>query len=413
MSNAKADSAGSTGSISAQHVEGPRHHPFAAEHPLGCDPGAEGLGAQLALVQCVLDNARESAIITDLNGRIRYVNRAFELTTGYLREDVLGRSPSLLKGGVQNEAVYAELWATLTSGRTWAGRLINRRRDGSRYPDDVMINPIKRASGETVGYMSLQRDVSDDVRVANRLRYEQRFETLGRAVSGILHDFNNLMAAVTGYASLAMTDLPPEHPAREDLDGILDATRRAKALIAKLLTLRSTRQAACETADAALVGSGIMQLARRLIPAAIALHLHINGEGLVASIAPSDLEQVLLNLLLNARDAISGSGRIKIELDAHTGSGIDDSRPGREWIRLRVSDTGSGVPEHIRGELFEPFVTTEDEQHGTRLGLSTVHGLVASCGGHIHFETGDGVGTVFTILLPRGVATTPDDRGAT
>jgi PAS domain S-box-containing protein len=245
-------------------------------------------------------------------------------------------------------------------------------------------------------------DVTERKRLEEQLRHAQKMESLGRLAGGMAHDFNNLMTAVLGHASFASAGLPEGHEARAELAEIEHAARRASDLTRQLLAFARIQLVSPCTVDVNELVLGLDALLRRLIGEDVELIAVLEPLPLCASVDPRQLEQVLVNLVVNARDAMPGGGRIVVETAELT---LRDpgklSLPDGPYVRISVRDTGHGIPEEIREHLFEPFFTTKGPGKGTGLGLATCYGIVRQCGGHIAVESAPGAGTCFEVYLPR------------
>jgi PAS domain S-box-containing protein len=270
-------------------------------------------------------------------------------------------------------------------------------RDERRLVCDAQGNPT-----EIIGAWS---DVTDRMNLEKQLRQSQKMEAIGQLSGGIAHDFNNLLGAIIGNCELARMDLDTTHPATESVDQILAASRRAGHLVEQILTFARVERAEHRRIDPVPVVEESVRLLRSTLPAGVQLVL-LRGEGLPAILADeTQFQQVLINLGTNAWHALEGgAGRISVELSAATvdallASGCPDLHPG-SYLRIRVEDTGHGMPPAVLERIFEPFFTTKEVGRGTGLGLSVVHGIIRSHGGAIAVESAVGVGTTFDLYLP-------------
>ncbi len=349
--------------------------------------------AETARLAAAIEQTSESVVITDVDAAIRYVNPAFERASGYSRDEAVGRNPRILQSGVQTPAFYSEMWDTLLRGETWRGELVNRRKDGSLYTEVAAISPIRDASGQTTAYVGVKRDVTAERALEARLSQAQRLEAIGQLAGGIAHDFNNLLAVIRGYADLARAEVPEGGPAADDLARVVLAADHASALTHQLLTF-SRREATEPTVlDPAEVVGELAPMLRRLLGE----HIELEVAAAVPSVGcvridRSQLDQVAMNLVANARDAMPDGGRLAIRIEP-----LDD---GAGWVRLAVSDSGVGMDDATARRAFEPFFTTKDPGHGTGLGLATVYGIVTAAGGRVGLVSSPGHGTTVTVDLP-------------
>ena len=355
------------------------------------------------LLGAAVDQAVESVVITDTAGAIQYVNPAFLGAFGYPREDVLGANPRLLKSGRHDEAFYRQMWDTIGDGQVWRGRLHNRRRDGSVLIEDAIISPVREAGG-TSHYVKVARDVTYEVELEGRFQQAQKMEAVGRLAGGVAHDFNNILTVISGYGELlsqAGAGMPGGW--REEIAAINEAADRARGLTAQLLAFSRKQKLEPAVIELDAVLRGIEPMLRRLIGEDIALGLTLESSRSTVFVDRGQIEQVILNLVVNARDAMPHGGRLTLRtrrqrIDAQ-GLGARDARPG-DYAILEVQDTGTGMTEEVKAHLFEPFFTTKPEHEGTGLGLATVYGIVAQSGGFIEVDSTLNRGATFRILLP-------------
>lgn len=364
---------------------------------------------RLAQVQqqlsAAIEEAGETIVITDTAGTIVYVNPAFERITGYSQAEALGQNPRMLKSGRHDEVFYRQLWATLQSGEAWHGHLINRKKDGSLYTEEATISPVYGQGGVIVNYVAVKRDVTRELRREEQLRQAQKMEAVGRLAGGVAHDFNNLLTAISGYTGLLLARFPnPADPIRQDLEQIQKAGERAASLTRQLLAFSRKQVLQPEVIDLNGTVADMDDMLRRLLGEDIDIRTDL-APGLGRVLADrGQLEQVILNLAVNARDAMPGGGRLTIETanvvldEAYAGQQVE-VRPG-PYVRLAVSDTGAGMGPEVLSYLFEPFFSTKGQQ-GTGLGLATVHGIIKQSGGHIDVYSEQGYGTTFNVYLPR------------
>ncbi len=351
-----------------------------------------------------VEQTADSIMIHDLDKTIRYVNPAFTRLYGYEPDEVVGRYAGLLDSGHHEPSFWTALWAFVAAGLTWSGTIVNRRKDGTLFEVESVISGIRDPAGAVTSYIQTDRDVTREHELEDRLRQAQKMEAIGQLAGGIAHDFNNILTAIRGYGELARDPAASEDQRRADLDEVVANADRAAELTGQLLAFGRRAVLRPEVLDPAAVVGGIVPLLRRLIGE------HIR---LVTSTAPgaghvrvdrSQLEQVIVNLCVNARDAMPSGGRLTIataavELDEADAARIAEATPG-SYVELAVADTGTGMDEATRAHIFEPFFTTKPTGEGTGLGLATVYGIVHQSGGTIAVASEPGKGTTFRILLP-------------
>jgi nitrogen-specific signal transduction histidine kinase/CheY-like chemotaxis protein len=255
-----------------------------------------------------------------------------------------------------------------------------------------------------VSRVLLARDITEERRLRDQLRHTQRLEAVGTLAGGIAHDFNNLLSVINGYARMALESVAPEHPVHEDLAEILAAGGRAATLTRQLLAFGRRQVLKPEVLDLNEVVGGVEKMLRRLIPEDIALATRL-GSGLRrVQVDPGQLEQVLVNLVVNARDAMAGGGHIVVStagvLLAEDDPRRDEEAPPGDYLCLKVADDGAGMDEATRARCFEPFFTTKPPGKGTGLGLSTVYGIVRQSRGFLRVESAPGQGASFELYFP-------------
>jgi two-component system cell cycle sensor histidine kinase/response regulator CckA len=341
-----------------------------------------------------VEQAAEAIMVTDVDGAIEYVNPAFERISGYTAPEVLGANPRILKSGKHQEQFYRELWETLRRGEVWSGRFVNRRRDGSLVEEDATISPVRDPSGKVAHFVAVKRDVTQEALLEQQLRQVQRLEAIGRLAGGVAHDFNNLLQAMLSQTQLIRTS--PDDPSRvaSTVAELEQHIRRGAALSRQLLLFSRRETAKPERLDLNEVVGGATQLLRRLVRENIAFAVALAEEPLPVVADRGQLDQVLMNLVVNAADAMPEGGRLAIATGPGEGQTV--------WVS--VEDSGHGVPDEIRDRIFEPFFTTKGADKGSGLGLAVVHGIVSQHHGTISVSDREGGGTVFRIELPRADA---------
>jgi PAS domain S-box-containing protein len=371
-----------------------------------------GVLARALLIQtreqlsAAIDQAGEAVMITDPAGTITHVNPAFERITGYTWSEVMGQNARFLQHDQPEPDFFEKLWATLCAGEVWHGRMINKKKDGALYTAEATIIPVRGDNGATVNYVGIQQDVTGKLQLEEQLRQSQKMEALGRLAGGIAHDFNNLLTVINGYSELLLTRYPDlQDPHRYDLEQIKKAGIRASALTQQLLAFSRKQSLQPQVLNLNQVVNNTHQLLRRLIGEDLNLILDLNPNLAQVMADPGQVEQIMLNLAVNARDAMPEGGKLVIAtdnviLDEAAVRSYPEAVPG-SYVLLTVTDTGIGMSQEILAHIFEPFFTTKAQGKGTGLGLATVHSIVKQHGGHIWAETELGRGTTFKIYLPQ------------
>jgi len=355
-----------------------------------------------------IEQSAETIMIANAEGLIVYVNPAFETTTGYPREEILGQNPRLLQGGKHDAEFYREMWALLAAGETWRGRMINKRKDGTLYEEDATISPVLDAAGKIINYVAAKRDVTHQARLEAQLQQAQKMESIGRLAGGVAHDFNNLLMGIMGYTELCRDTIEPDHPIREYLDEIISGAQRSAEITRQLLAFARKQTIAPKILDLNDAVESMFKLLRRMIGEDINLTWRPGTNLRTVKLDPSQVDQILANLCVNARDAIAGVGEVTLEtgnaiVDAAFCARHPDAIPG-VYVFLSVSDDGCGMDRETLANIFEPFFTTKPTGEGTGLGLATVYGIVKQNNGFIYAYSEPGKGSTFRIYLPQAAA---------
>lgn len=362
-------------------------------------------GRERERLVAAIEQSPDSIVITDDAGAIIYVNPAFERESGYTRSEAVGQNPRILKSGQQEAEFYREMWITLKSGRVWTGRLVNRRKDGTLYTEDASIAPVRDSALQTIAYVAVKRDVTRQISLEHQYLQAQKMESVGRLAAGVAHDFNNLLTIINSSAELALLDVDPSAQVAEDLRQIQAAGTRASALTRQLLAF--SRQQIVKPIVLAPddVVDGFRKMLRRLVKEDIHIDLTLGATAARVRMDPGQLEQIMMNLVVNARDAMPGGGVLRI----HTAEVLLSDAQAQEirpplsagaFVQLSVVDSGCGMTAEVLQQLFTPFFTTKDIGKGTGLGLSTVLRIVTEAGGGLSVTSSPSAGSTFDVYLP-------------
>ena len=358
---------------------------------------------QRRLVAAV-EQVAEAILITDPTGVIQYVNDAFEKTTGYGREHAVGRRPDFLRHPSCREEDVAEMLTTLGGGDAWAGRLRGQRSDGTSFLFDATISPVEDDEGALINFVAVQRDVTREAALTEQLQHFQKMEAVGMLAGGIAHDFNNLLIAIIGHSDLLLLKTEGDADLQRHAGAIRKAGERARTLTSQLLAFGRKQVLQPLHLDLNEVLREQEGLLRRVIEDDIELEiLRMEGRPIIHA-DPGQIEQVLLNLVTNAQEAMPGGGtitlRVAVEsLGQEACELLGAAEPGRHVV-LRVEDTGLGMDADTRERIFEPFFTTKGMRLGTGLGLATVYGIVRQSGGGIRVSSTPGQGSTFEVCFP-------------
>jgi PAS domain S-box-containing protein len=352
----------------------------------------------------LLANVRDSVIVTDLEGVVTYWNEGATRLFGWTASEMLGRS--LTERLPEAERAEALDWiGRIRAGTEFEGEWQDYRKDGSRIWLHARTSLIKDAAGRPVAIMGLSYDISEQKSLEERLRQSQMMEAVGRLAGGIAHDFNNLLTVVNGYGDMLLSDLRPDDPRREIVVEVRKAGERAAELTRQLLAFGRKQVLAPQVLDLNGVVSEMGKLLRRTIGEDIELILLLKPGLAPVQADRGQMEQVILNLAVNARDAMPRGGKLVIRTgDFQLDEDYSQSRPevtAGPYVLLELRDSGCGMRPEVKSHIFEPFFTTKGVGKGTELGLAVVHGVVSQSGGFIEVDSEPGSGTSFRIYLPR------------
>ena len=352
-----------------------------------------------------LEAAANSIILTDKAGKILFANRAFCAMTGYAPEEILGNTPAFLKSGKHDASFFRQLWDTILTGRVWQGELINRRKDGTFYVEEMTITPVQGTSGETSHFIAVKQDITQRKQFKEQWHQAQKMEAIGKLAGNIARDFTNLLTVIHGNAELVLADegqLKDQN--RRYLKQITDATERAADLTRQLLAFGRKQVIQFQPLSLNHVISSYTKMLNRVIGERITLQCRYAEDLPAVSADVGLIEQILINLIVNARDAMPQGGSIHINtealnIDAAHVQTHPEARPG-EFVCITVGDTGTGIYPEYLPRIFEPFFTTKEAGKGAGLGLATVYGIVKQHQGWIEASSQLGKGTTFKIFLP-------------
>ena len=351
-----------------------------------------------------IDHSSDTIMITDTSGFIIYANPAFEKITGYSQKQAQGKNPSLLQSGKHDKSFYKELWKTISSGKTWSGRFINKRKDGSHYIEDARISPVFSSNGKIDNYVAVKRDITEKLKLEAQLQQAQKMETIGTLAGGIAHDFNNILFPIVGYTEMLLEDVPENSQFKDSLNKIYKSSLRAKDLVKQILTFSRQETSELKLIKMQPIIKEALKLMRSTIPATIKIKSDINDDSSVIKADPTKIHQIVMNLTTNAYHAMEDTGgELSVSLKEIQLGDQDltdlEIEPGT-YSCLKVSDTGMGMDKKLTDKIFEPFFTTKTIGKGTGMGLSMVHGIVNAMGGAIQVYSEPSKGTEFHVYFP-------------
>jgi PAS domain S-box-containing protein len=364
----------------------------------------------LRLLGSAVEQSKESIVITDaaldLPGpKIIFVNPAFTTMTGYTAEEAIGKTPRILQGPRTDKTVLSRLRKNLERGEAFAGEAINYRKDGNEFDLEWQIAPLRNGGGKITHFVAIQHDITGRKRLETQLVQSQKMETIGKLAGGFAHEFNSILTAIIGQSELLIDDLPTGSPLVKNATEINKAAGRAAKLTRQLLAYGRKQ----------FLQPEILNLNRVIVGMEGMFH-HLMGGDVDTQIIPAldlhavmadagQIEQVIMNMVINARDAMPNGGKLTLEtanvtFDQENVGRYPEVKPGN-YALLAITDTGTGISEAVKVHVFEPFFSTKGVGQGTGLGLSTCYGIIKQSGGHISIYSEPGRGTTFKIYLPQ------------
>jgi len=360
---------------------------------------------ELRLLATAIEHAAEGVIVTDEKGIIRYVNPAFEADTGYSRREIIGQDGKILKSDKWHEKLFDAISNMIAEGKTWKGRLVNRKKNGALFEVEASVSPVIDSTGKTTNFVIIWRDVTEANLLERRLRESQKLEAIGTLAGGIAHDFNNILSSIIGFTMLAMDQAPKNSQLHADLEKIYKAGVRARELVSQILTFSRQREQEKSPIRIEPIVKESLKLLRASFPSSIEIRQNIAPDLGTIFADPTQIHQVFMNLCTNAAQAMEEKGGIleislsNVELDSDFAYNHPGVTPGPH-VRLTVKDTGRGMEPEVIEHIFEPYFTTKEQTGGTGLGLALVHGIVASHNGTITVQSEPGKGSTFDVYFP-------------
>jgi len=364
--------------------------------------------AEARLLQQAIGSANVGIVVATTHEPmlpISLCNAAFQRMTGFSEVETLGKSAWFLEGKDTDQRASAEIRKAIQEQRDCQVTLLAYRKDGTTFWDDLALSAVKNAVGEVTHFLFFHTDVSARRHAETALFQSQKVEAIGQLAGGVAHDFNNILAVITGYCEMAQRQIEPSHPARSRLDQILKAATRAAALTRQLLAFSRKQVLQPRPLDLNTIVADAHKMLGRLIGENISVVL-VPAAGLgTVNADPGQIEQIVVNLAVNARDAMPRGGTLTLEtrnvdLDEDYAMAHPATVAGR-YVMLAVSDTGVGMTAEVQAKAFDPFFTTKPEGQGTGLGLATVYGIVKQSGGNVWVYSEPGHGTTLRVYLPR------------
>ena len=358
---------------------------------------------QLQVQHSALEAAANAIVITNRDGTIEWVNTAFTRLTGYTREEAIGNNPRVLKSGLHDPRFYRQMWETVLSGAVWQGSLTNKRKDGTLYDEEMTITPVRSQTGEIMRFVAIKQDVTERKKLEQQFLRAQRMQSIGLLAGGVAHDLNNVLTPVLMALPLLQNQLRPEQ--RDHLLQTLEqGVKRGANIIQQVLTFARGVEVRRALLQLRHLIKEVVKISEETFPRDIAIRASVPADLWPLQGDPTQVHQVLLNLAVNARDAMPEGGQLSF-----TARNVDlreprqflnmEILPGR-YVAVAVADIGAGIESAVLERIFEPFFTTKPVGKGTGLGLSTVLGIVKSHGGLVEVQSQVGAGSTFTVYLP-------------
>jgi PAS domain S-box-containing protein len=352
-----------------------------------------------------LESARDGIMITDLQGVVLHVNRALESLTGFSRDELVGRPSQILCASAPNSDLHERLWLAIKQRASWQGELAERRKDGSWFDVSLTVSPILDSRGRLTHCVAIERDITSRKVMENRLVHAQKMQSLGTLAGGVAHEFNNLLTGILGYAGLALTQGDEQEARKEFIQEIVSLAERAAGLTKQMLAYARKSPMNRQALPVVSLVRQTAELVERT------LHQRLELENFEAAAAwcinadANQLEQVLINLILNARDALEDEKAVAVGIQQEklsaSRTGFPDNVPPGDYVVLEVRDTGHGMTPEVLSRAVDPFFTTRPVGKGTGMGLSVVLGIVHNHHGFLTIESRAGEGTSVRVYLPR------------
>ncbi len=379
------------------------------------------LKEQYNLTTNIIEGSLDAIIVSDSHGVLTRTNKSCQEILGYSEKELIGKQSSELapKEGELYESITGEKVnidsafkrslkrkneELFEKDHVYNWELYLQRKDRKVVPVEQNMALFKDTNGKTLGAISIIRNITNRKQIEERLRQSQKMEAIGTLAGGIAHDFNNILGGIIGYTELTQEDLSANNPVQEYLSGILNSSTRAKDLVKQILAFSRKNQEERRPLQIDTIAKEVAKLFRSTTPTTIEIKLNIEESSCMVNADPTQIHQIVMNLCTNAVYSMQDNGGVLgIDLsciDVENKENFQDLLPG-PYIKLVISDTGSGINSSILTRIFEPFFTTKTKDKGTGMGLSVVHGIVKSYGGDIMVKSQTGLGSAFTLLLPQ------------
>ncbi|MDM8541112.1 response regulator [Desulfococcaceae bacterium HSG9] len=365
-----------------------------------------------------IEQLSECVIITDDKGIIQYLNPAFEKITGHRCKDSLGKPARTYF--LQDDTLYNKMCDFIQHGLVWSGNIQISRYSAKRSLVDINVTvaPIVDLSHNIINFIAVLRDVTKEIKLEKRVQAIRKMEAVGTLADGVAHDFNNILAAIISYTEIANFNLNEPVKIKENINGIMQASYRAKDLIKQILAFSRQEKGGFQSVQYDTIIKEVLKLVEVTLPSNITIHNQIKIDDGIVYADPTQLHQVLMNLFTNAVHAMRETGGLleislaKVKMSADAVVMYPDMCAG-VYFRLSVKDTGYGITPEVQERIFEPYFTTKSKDEGTGLGLAVVSGIIKSHGGVITVNSEKGKGTQFDVFLPEMTKTQTESPSVT
>ena len=373
------------------------------------------------LLIAALESARDGVVITDLQGIVQHVTSAIERMFGYSRAELLGQTAAtILRSEHQAGSLLEEMWKALHDRRSWQGELVNRRKDGTLLDTSLTISPIFDGRGQMTHFVGIYRDITERKQMERQLIQAQKMHSVGTLAGGVAHEFNNLLAGIQGYATLAQRETGLPATVREFLDFIVQLSDRAANLTRQLLAFARKPSLVRHPTSLTRLLEGTRDLVQRSLNIEVALEVETPpaGESWMALADTNQLQQVLVNLSLNARDAMPKPQpapvlyRLRHQMLAGDLPAFPQNIPAGDYLVMEVQDRGAGMTPEVLNQALDPFFTTKEVGQGTGLGLPVAFGIMTGHQGYLAIASEPGRGTCMSLYLPRLPENVPNPMAA-
>lgn len=352
------------------------------------------------LLAGAVEHAAEGILITDPEGALIYINPALERLIGNAKNELLGKSVETLLNGEENSEKFdKEIWPEIRKSGSWNGRLLHMGRNSRKIEVELSVSPIFDQESSLCHYIGIVRDVTHELELEGQLRQSQKMEAIGALAGGIAHDFNNILTPILGYADLAERALAEGTREADYLSKIRNSAFRARDLVSQILLFSRKSEAKKQPIQLKPIIEEVLDLIRSSFTGSVQIQSDLRSDTFPVMADISAMHTVLMNLCVNAGQAMPDGGNLTVILDTPPSTPMNDSS-AKQYLRVSVSDTGIGMSEAVRARIFEPFFTTKEIGKGTGLGLSTVYGIVKGLGGFLRVESEEGQGSTFQVILP-------------